>query len=175
MFSPRLPPLNFYRLHLAYFVVTSIFASAIFYASNGERRVSYTDSLFLCVSAMTISGLNTVNLSILTTWQQFILFSLMAIGSGVFISAITVFIRLYYFGIKFKDVAKQLQLETNLVPLEDEGNVPRSGATSHDRNAHIDKFMIRVVSAELQSSDVGFNLDVSGSAGVQEIATLHSP
>ena len=173
---PRLPPLNFYRLHLAYFVVTSIFASAIFYASNGERRVSYTDSLFLCVSAMTISGLNTVNLSILTTWQQFILFSLMAIGSGVFISAITVFVRLYYFGIKFKDVAKQLQLETNSVPLE--GNVPRSGATSRDRNAHIDKSMIRVVSAELQSGGVDFNqanLDVSGSAGVQEIATSHSP
>jgi Trk-type K+ transport system membrane component len=119
---------------------------------------------------MTISGLNTVNLSILTTWQQFILFFLMAIGGGVFISAITVFVRLHYFGIKFRDVAKHLRRETNS---EDGGNFLRSGGTSHNRNGHIDKSLIRVVSAELQCGiDLNSeNLHASGSAGVQEIAT----
>jgi hypothetical protein len=121
---------------------------------------------------MTISGLNTVNLSILTTWQQFILAFLMAIGGGVFISAITVFVRLHYFGIKFKDVAKKQQLETNSAPLEEEGKLPQYGRASSNRSTHIDKSVIRVISVEPQSDG---NLDTSQSAGVEEIATSHPP
>lgn len=57
--------------------------SAIFYASNGDNYVSYTDALFICVSSATVTGLTTIDLSSLTSWQQFLTFVLMFFGSPV--------------------------------------------------------------------------------------------
>ena len=58
------PPLNFITLHYAYFIITSLVFSVIFWgASNPFLSVSYADALFMCVSAITGAGLNTVCLS----------------------------------------------------------------------------------------------------------------
>jgi hypothetical protein len=55
------PPLNFLTLHYFYFIATSIIASVIFYLTSASwRSVAYVDSIFMCVSAMTGAGLNTV-------------------------------------------------------------------------------------------------------------------
>lgn len=62
---------------------TPLVFSGIFYASNGQYPVSYVDSLYNCVSAMTVCGLATVDLSSLTGWQQVILFIQMCLGSPV--------------------------------------------------------------------------------------------
>lgn len=48
-----LPPVNFITLHYAYFILTGLLAAVIFWASSTTTHVSFTDSLFLCVSAMT--------------------------------------------------------------------------------------------------------------------------
>lgn len=56
------------------FTFTPLITSAIFYASNGENHVAYVDALFMCTSGMGVVGLNTVALSTVTTWQQFIIF-----------------------------------------------------------------------------------------------------
>lgn len=59
-----LPPCNFIVLHYAYFILTPLVCSAIFWGSSTPARsvayVAYVDSLFMCVSAMTGAGLNTV-------------------------------------------------------------------------------------------------------------------
>ena len=47
------------------------------------RSLTYTDSLFFTVSAMSLAGLNTVNLSQLNTVQQVMLFILIMLGSAV--------------------------------------------------------------------------------------------
>lgn len=70
---------TFFRIHLAAFTFIPLITAAIFHASNGLYPVSFLDSLFLCYSAMTVTGLSTVNLSTLTKWQQVILYFLMAI------------------------------------------------------------------------------------------------
>jgi hypothetical protein len=58
-----LPPLNFLTVHYVYFVSTNIIASVIFYlTATPWRSVAYIDSLFMCVSAMTGAGLNTVHI-----------------------------------------------------------------------------------------------------------------
>jgi hypothetical protein len=62
---------------------TPLIFSGIFYASNGRYKISYIDSLFNCVSAMTVCGLATINLSSLTGFQQALLFFLMCIGNPV--------------------------------------------------------------------------------------------
>ncbi|KAB2580761.1 Low-affinity potassium transport protein [Lasiodiplodia theobromae] len=90
----NLPPLNFITLHYAYFFITCLVSAVIFWgASTPARSVSFTDSLFLCVSAMTLAGLNTVNLSDLNTFQQVMLFLLIMAGSAIFVSAFVVHVR----------------------------------------------------------------------------------
>jgi len=51
-----LPPVNFITLHYTYFIVTILLSAIIFWASSTPARsVSFTDSLFLCASAMTLA------------------------------------------------------------------------------------------------------------------------
>ena len=75
---------TFFNIHLAAFSFIPLIVSGIFYASNGRFPVPYLDALFLCYSAMTVTGLTTVNLSTLTVWQQVILYLLMTMVSSSF-------------------------------------------------------------------------------------------
>ena len=77
--------LNFFRIHVTTFVLVPLILSGVFYASNGQDKISYIDSLFLCYSAMTVTGLVTVNMSTLTGWQQAMLFVLMLVGDLVWL------------------------------------------------------------------------------------------
>lgn len=59
---------------MLFFIITPLIMSGVFYASNGENKIAYIDCLFMVVSAMTVTGLNSVLLASLTLWQQIILF-----------------------------------------------------------------------------------------------------
>jgi hypothetical protein len=72
-----LKELTFFRVHLSAFIFIPLVFSGIFYGCNGRFHVNYLDCLFLCYSAMTVTGLSTVNLSTITVWQQVILYLLM--------------------------------------------------------------------------------------------------
>lgn len=103
----HLPPLTFISIHYAYFIVFAMIGSVIFWKSSSDQRpVSYVDSLFLIVSAMTLAGLNTVNLSELTTWQQFLLFFYIMLGSTIWVSIWTVLARKQVFSRRFDDIAR---------------------------------------------------------------------
>lgn len=106
----------------------------------------------------------------------------MAIGGGVFISGVTVFVRLRFFGIKFKDVAKQLRKgrsETNQALPEDGENSPQTEWIPPNRKTPINKSMIRIVAAELQSGWVGpeepNSTEISEPASVHGVETLQLP
>ncbi|KAI0178498.1 TrkH-domain-containing protein [Hypoxylon sp. FL1284] len=102
---PLLPPLNFITLHYAYFIVIPLLTSLIFWGSSDPRlSISYVDSLFLVTSAITEAGLNTVNLSQMTTWQQVLLWLLIIIGSSIWVSIWTVLIRKHAFEARFKEI-----------------------------------------------------------------------
>ncbi|KIM41983.1 hypothetical protein M413DRAFT_445173 [Hebeloma cylindrosporum] len=88
---------TFFRIHIAAFTFIPLIFSCIFYASNGRFHVSFLDSMFLCYSAMTVTGLSTVNLSTITPWQQAILYTLMTIGDFTVVSWIMVLIRKRFF------------------------------------------------------------------------------
>lgn len=103
----HLPPRNFITLHYLYFIGTCLLASVIFWGSSTEsKRFSYTDSLFLTVSAMTLAGLNTVNLSELNSFQQSILFVLIMLGSAIFISLMVVYVRRSAFESRFRSIVE---------------------------------------------------------------------
>lgn len=106
------PPLNFITIHYAYFIVTCLITSLVFWGSSTPpRSVTYTDSLFLIVSAMTEAGLNTVNLSQLNTFQQWLLWFHILIGSAIFVSAFVVQIRKRAFESRFKHAQKEERRE----------------------------------------------------------------
>lgn len=103
--------LNFYRLHLYYFVFTILLSSIIVYGSttngnsgNAQEQfdLRYIDALFLCASAMTNSGLNVVNLGAITGFQQAVLFILIPLGNVMFVSMSTVYFRKYFFRKKIR-------------------------------------------------------------------------
>jgi hypothetical protein len=100
-----LPPLNFITLHYAYFIVVCLVSSLIFWGSSDPAfSISYADSLYLVVSAMTEAGLNTVNLSQMTTWQQIILWLLILLGGTIWVSIWTILARKHVFEKRFEDI-----------------------------------------------------------------------
>ncbi|CAE6533332.1 unnamed protein product [Rhizoctonia solani] len=104
--------LNFFRLHVLFFTFTPLISAAIFYAANGLYPVSFIDALFNCISAMTVTGLATVDLSQLTGFQQAILFVLMCIGNPVIISWFIVYTRRRFFQKKLSHIiAEELKRE----------------------------------------------------------------
>jgi hypothetical protein len=103
----HLPQLNFITIHYTYFIAMCLVTSVIFWGSSDPAKsISYTDSLFLVVSAMTEAGLNTVNLSQMTTWQQIMLWLLILIGSSIFVSIGTVLTRKRVFESRFENIVR---------------------------------------------------------------------
>ncbi|GAM82999.1 hypothetical protein ANO11243_009850 [Dothideomycetidae sp. 11243] len=89
---------NFYRCHLAYFILTILITSGVLWgASPHGHSISYPDALFLSASAMTTTGLNTVNLNVLGGYQQSILLVLMVLGDLSVVSIGVVVVRRIFF------------------------------------------------------------------------------
>lgn len=101
----QLPPVNFITIHYLYFITTCLVSAIILWGSaTPAHSLAFIDALFLAVSAMTLAGLNTVNLSTLNTFQQFWLFLLIILGSAILVSSVVVGVRRAAFEQKFKDI-----------------------------------------------------------------------
>ncbi|EJD07960.1 uncharacterized protein FOMMEDRAFT_164765 [Fomitiporia mediterranea MF3/22] len=109
--------LNFFRIHLLFFIFSPLIFSAIFYAANGQFHISYIDALFNCVSASVVCGLATVDLSSLTGFQQALLFIQSALGTPVLVSWVMVYVRRQYFAKKFQDLI-QAEIEKGKAAVE---------------------------------------------------------
>ena len=59
-----------------------VFSGALYF-SNGENFIPYMDALFLCYSTITCTGLATLDLSLLTGFQQALIFVLQLLGNIV--------------------------------------------------------------------------------------------
>lgn len=104
----QLPDLNFITIHYLYFILTSLFFAVVLWGSSTpSRSVSFTDCLFLAVSAMTEAGLNTVNLSTLNSFQQVLLFLLIILGSAIFVSSFVVAVRKRAFDERFRSAIER--------------------------------------------------------------------
>ncbi|GAB7341959.1 hypothetical protein MBLNU457_g0259t1 [Dothideomycetes sp. NU457] len=136
----RRPPVNFITLHYAYFIGTSLVTAIIFWGSSTPARsVSFTDSLYLTISAMTLAGLNPVNLSTLNTFQQIILFVLIMLGSAIFVSAFVVHVRRKAFEKKFDIVVEERKKRRSLMRRASFNTLPfvRSISRGRDPNGTV--------------------------------------
>ncbi|KAK0227557.1 potassium transporter [Armillaria fumosa] len=108
--SIRSIELTFYRLHFTAFLFIPLLFSGIFYAFNGEFHINYLDSLFLCYSAMSLTGLSTVDLSTLSMCQQVMLYLLMMMGDITTVSWIMVLVRKHYFRTHCENLPDRLNI-----------------------------------------------------------------
>ena len=153
--------LNFYRLHLSYFILVILITSVILYGGNTSGyHVSYTDALFLCASAMCNVGLNTLNLGTLNGFQQSVLFILMPLGDLTIVTISVVVIRRYYFRKKIKDFLQHSEVGRDIAediernadrrranPRHSDQRTEASGFTSDlERPDHLDSVRQRVIS-----------------------------
>ncbi|KAF9729232.1 hypothetical protein PMIN06_000130 [Paraphaeosphaeria minitans] len=105
--DPYIPPINFITLHYAYFIVVTMVGTLIFWgASHPAKSVGWWDSMFMVMSAVTATGLNTVNVSQLTIFQQVELAVLMMMGSQILVSYFTVAFRKHIFEKRFEDIVE---------------------------------------------------------------------
>lgn len=82
----------------------TIIGSILLYPAGGMR---YIDTLFFASGACTQSGLNTVDVNTITTYQQVILFFLPMFTNPISINTFVVFLRLYWFEKRFQHIARE--------------------------------------------------------------------
>lgn len=96
------PRPTFLVLHWVYFIVTCFISSLLFWCIN-STDISYVNSIFMVVAAMTQAGLNTVNLAALNLFQQVLLLVLMVAGNHILVSIIVIHVRRRAFEVRFKE------------------------------------------------------------------------
>ncbi|KAI9852001.1 MAG: low affinity potassium transporter [Thelocarpon superellum] len=97
------PRLNFLVIHYIYILILMFVSSVMIYPNQGIR---YIDALFFSAGSVTQSGLNSVDVNKLTTYQQFIIYLVPMISSPIFINGFVVFVRLYWFEKSFRDIVR---------------------------------------------------------------------
>ncbi|KAK4158029.1 Low-affinity potassium transport protein [Chaetomidium leptoderma] len=108
-FIAKKPHFNFISAHYFYIISLALIGSVIVYAS-GKGNLAYIDALFFASCASTQAGLNTVDLNLLTTFQQAILYLWPMMANPITINSFVVFLRLYWFEKRFQHIAREARL-----------------------------------------------------------------
>lgn len=153
------PPCNFITIHYAYFVVTCLIAAVIFWgASTPAKSVRFVDALFVVVSAMTLSGLSTINLSTINTFQQVLVFLLIMFGSAIFVSAFVVQVRKRAFEKKFRIIIEKER--------QNDGTRRRTFSLHRNSNHEL---------RDIARASVTSVFHGSGTAGEHQVQSVKSP
>lgn len=101
------PHFNFITLHYCYIIGTVLLGSVLVYVGKG---VPYIDALFFSSGACTQSGLNTIDLNLINTYQQVLLYVFPMLTGPIFINTCVVAIRLRWFEKRFQNIVKMSRL-----------------------------------------------------------------
>ncbi|OQE14075.1 hypothetical protein PENFLA_c041G01938 [Penicillium flavigenum] len=99
------PPIDFLALHYAWIITLSVLSLVIIYPYGNLKAV---DAYFFGASASTESGLNTVDVKSLKTYQQLYIYFIPILGNLGFINIIVIVFRVRWFEKRFKEVAPHL-------------------------------------------------------------------
>lgn len=95
---------NFITVHYMYLIGWSLCGAIIVY---GATNIAFIDALFFSGGAATQSGLNTINVNQLLTYQQVTLMLIACLCNPVFINTGVVFVRLYWFEKRFEHIVRE--------------------------------------------------------------------
>ncbi|RKL45862.1 hypothetical protein BFJ72_g3409 [Fusarium proliferatum] len=117
------PNLNFVKIHYIYIICMGLSSFLFIYP---EGKLSAIDAYFFGVSASTVTGLTTVDVPVLKTYQQLFLYFVPLVCNLVTINIIVVVVRLIWFRRYLKNAAPALlsrRRPVDLDPKEDPENV----------------------------------------------------
>ncbi|OJI99684.1 hypothetical protein ASPVEDRAFT_39063 [Aspergillus versicolor CBS 583.65] len=100
------PSLNFINLHYAYIISMGILGLIVLYPYGNLRAI---DAYFFGASASTESGLNTVDVKDLKTYQQLYIYFIPILTNLGFINILVVVVRLHWFEKRLKEAAITLR------------------------------------------------------------------
>ncbi|KAK9444508.1 trk family potassium uptake protein [Metarhizium brunneum] len=109
------PPVNFVTLHYAYIIFMGVLSLIILYPAGNLKAV---DAYFFGASASTESGLNTVDVKTLYTFQQLYIYFIPIFTNLGFINAVVVLVRFIWFRKHLSKVAPILHQRGNAAPAE---------------------------------------------------------
>lgn len=99
--------LNFITIHYLYLMGMGILLSVIIFSQGG---MAYIDALFFASGSVSQSGLNTIDVNKIHTGQQAMLYLGAMLCNPIVIHSAVVFVRLYWFERRFKDVVQASNL-----------------------------------------------------------------
>ncbi|KAK8108612.1 hypothetical protein PG984_014413 [Apiospora sp. TS-2023a] len=102
-FLSKEPHFNFITVHYFWIIGMSIVGSILLFAS-GKGNLSYIDSLYFASGANTQAGLNPVDVNLLNTFQQAVIFLMAMMSNPIAINSAVVFLRLYWFEKRFQGI-----------------------------------------------------------------------
>ncbi|KAI1134150.1 potassium transport protein TRK1/TRK2 [Hypoxylon sp. FL0543] len=105
-FLSKNPHFNFITVHYFWIIGWTIVGSILLYASAGGH-LAYIDALFFASGANTQAGLNTVDVNLLNTFQQLVIYFLAMMSNPITIHSSVVFLRLYWFEKRFQHIVKE--------------------------------------------------------------------
>ncbi|KAF9870867.1 trk family potassium uptake protein [Colletotrichum karsti] len=133
------PKLNFITLHYIWILFCSLLAFVVLYPYG---NLSAIDTLFFGCSGSTESGLNTVDVKNMKTYQQVYIYVIPMITNLMFVNMMVVVVRLYWFQQRLKDIATAEprnpdDLEASSPPEDDDGAAPRRSDAPGDEQTGI--------------------------------------
>ncbi|KAI1340593.1 potassium transport protein TRK1/TRK2 [Xylariaceae sp. FL0016] len=105
-FISRNPHFSFITAHYFWIIGWTIFGSILMFASAGGQ-LAYIDALAFAAGANTQAGLNTVDVNLLNTFQQLVMYFLAMLSNPITIHSFVVFLRLYWFEKRFQHVVRE--------------------------------------------------------------------
>lgn len=113
-FLTKKPHFNFITSHYFYILGLTILGSVLLYGP-GKGNIKYIDALAFAAGGATQAGLNTVNINLLTTYQQVVIFVIAGIANPITINSFVVFLRLYWFEKRFQHIVNEARLRRGTI------------------------------------------------------------
>ncbi|EMT63992.1 Low-affinity potassium transport protein [Fusarium odoratissimum] len=100
-FMSKKPHFNFISVHYTWIIGATLLASVIIYGA-GRGQTSYVDSLMFASGANTQAGLNPIDVNLLNTFQQIVVYLFTITSNPITLHTSVVFLRLYWFEKRFQ-------------------------------------------------------------------------
>ncbi|KAI8344031.1 cation transport protein-domain-containing protein [Chlamydoabsidia padenii] len=95
--------IHFLQVHYVYILFTIFIFSGLYFCQPGTSW-AYIDVLYMATTGCTNTGLNTIPLSAMSTYQVSVLYFSSLFGSHIVVSFVMVMVRKYYFSKRFREV-----------------------------------------------------------------------
>ncbi|CAK7203448.1 low affinity potassium transporter [Sporothrix eucalyptigena] len=113
-FFAKKPHFNFITVHYFYVIGLALLGSVLIYGP-GRGNLAYIDALAFASGGATQAGLNTVNVNLLTTYQQAVIFVIAGIANPMTINSFVVLLRLYWFEKRFQHIASEARMRRGTI------------------------------------------------------------